>query len=77
MDLTIVYYALHGQHPGDVADHRARAPWYLTKSTPSFQDMLVKLRRTIIASQFQPEQAQTPTTPEINQVQQAWAAAGL
>jgi hypothetical protein len=33
---------------------RARecAPWYLTKATPSFADMLAKLRRTIIAAQY-------------------------
>lgn len=77
MDLTIIWYALHGHHPDIVAEHRARAPWYLTKHTPSFQDMQAKLRRAIIASQFQPEQARTPTTQEITQVQQAWAAAGL
>lgn len=77
MDITIIWYALHGHHPDIVSEHRARAPWYLTKRTPSFQDMLSKLRRVIIASQFQPEQARTPTTLEISQVQQAWAAAGL
>jgi len=77
MSLTIVWYALHGHHSDDVTEHRARAPWYLTKTTPSFADMLAKLRRTIIAAQFHPGQAQTPTTREITQVQQAWAAAGL
>jgi hypothetical protein len=77
MDLTIVWYALYGHHPDIVTEHRARAPWYLTKSTPSFTDMLVKLRRTIIANQFQPEQARTPTTREISAVQQAWADANL
>ncbi len=77
MDITIIWYALHGHHPDIVSEHRARAPWYLTKSTPSFTDMLVKLRRTIIANQFQPEQARTPTTREISAVQQAWADANL
>ncbi|WP_249021611.1 transposase [Conexibacter sp. S30A1] len=77
MDLTIIWYALYGHHPDIVTEHRARAPWYVSKTTPSFQDMLAKLRRVIIATQFQPEQARTPTTQEINQVQQAWAAAGL
>ncbi len=77
MDITIIWYTLHGHHPGDVAEHRARAPWYLTKTNPSFADMQAKLRRTIIATQFHPGQAQTPTTREITQVQQAWAAAGL
>jgi len=77
MSLAIVWYALHGHHPDDVTEHRARAPWYLTKTTPSFADMLAKLRRAIIAAQFHPGQGQTPTTREIAQVQQAWAAAGL
>lgn len=77
MSLTIVWYALHGHHPDDVTEHRARAPWYLTKTTPSFADMLAKLRRAIIATQFHPGQGQTPTTQEITQVQEAWAAAGL
>jgi hypothetical protein len=77
MTLTIIWYALHGHHPGDVDEHRARAPWYLTKTTPSFADMLAKLRRVIIASQFHPGQGRTPTPREITQVQQAWAVAGL
>ncbi len=77
MTLTIIWYTTHGHHPDVVAEHRQRAPWYLTKSTPSFADMLAKLRRVILACQFHPEQGQTPTTREISQVQQAWAAAGL
>ena len=77
MTLAIIWYALSGHHPADVDEHRARAPWYLTKTAPSFADMLAKLRRVIIASQFHPGQGRTPTTQEITQVQQAWAAAGL
>ena len=77
MTLTICWYALHGHHPDDVAEHRKRSPWYLTKTTPSFADMLAKLRRVIIATQFHPGQGRTPKPTEIAQVQQAWAAAGL
>ncbi len=77
MTLTITWYALHGHHPGDVAEHRQRSPWYLTKTTPSFADMLAKLRRVIIATQFHPGQARAPKPAEITQVQHAWAAAGL
>jgi SRSO17 transposase len=77
MTLVIVWYALHGHHPDVVAEHRQRAPWYLTKTNPSFADMLAKLRRVIIAAQFHPGQPQTPTTREITEVQHAWAAAGL
>jgi SRSO17 transposase len=75
--LTILWYALSGHHPGDIDEHRARAPWYQTKTTPSFADMLAKLRRVIIAGQFHPGQGRAPTPREITQVQQAWAAAGL
>ena len=73
--LTVVWYALHGHHPADVAEHRARAPWYTTKTTPSFQDMVVKLRRTVIAARNMPEHAGQPTDHEIAAVHRAWAAA--
>lgn len=60
-----------------VAEHRARAPWYLSKANPSTADMLAKLRRVIIAAQYHPGAARTPTPAEITRVQHAWAAAGL
>ena len=34
MSLTIVWYALHGHSPTDVADHRARAPGTAPKPAP-------------------------------------------
>ncbi|MCA1680097.1 MAG: transposase, partial [Actinobacteria bacterium] len=77
MTISVVWYAHHGHHPDVVAEHRARAPWYLSKANPSTADMLAKLRRTIIAAQYHPGQAHTPTSAEITQVQQAWAAAAL
>jgi len=77
MTLTILWYALHGHHPDIVAARRASAPWYLSKTNPSTADMLAKLRRTIIATQFHPGQARTPSTAQITQVQHAWAAAGI
>jgi hypothetical protein len=69
-------YALHGYAPDDVANHRARARWYTTKTEPSYDDMTVKLRRVIIAGRFHspcPEQA---TPPEARAVLAACAAAG-
>jgi len=77
MTLTIVWYTLHGHHPDVVTEHRQRHPWYLTKTAPSFADMLATLRRVIIACQFHPRQARAPKPAEIAEVQQAWAAAGL
>lgn len=77
MTLTILWYALHGHSPEVVAERRARAPWYRTKVDPSVADMLVKLRRVIIAAQFRPGLPPAPTAREINEVQMAWAAAGV
>lgn len=77
VSIASIWYAASGHHPDVVAEHRARSPWYLTKTTPSFADMLAKLRRVIIATQYHPGQAQTPIPAEIQQVQQARAAAGL
>lgn len=75
MTLTILWYTLHGHTPHVVDDHRARAPWYLSKANPSVADMLAKLRRVIIAAQYQPRHAAAPTPQEITAVQHAWAAA--
>jgi len=75
MSLTIIWYALHGHSPTDVAEHRARAPWYRTKTNPSTADMLAKLRRTIIAAQYSPGPLRDAYRQKINAIQQAWAAA--
>ena len=75
MSLTIIWYALDGHSPTDVAEHRARAPWYRTKTSPSTADMLHKLRRTIIAAQYSPGPLRSPYREKINAIQQAWAAA--
>jgi hypothetical protein len=50
--LVIVWYAQHGYHPDDVTSRRQAQPWYETKTEPSFEDMLAKLRRTLIAARF-------------------------
>ena len=74
MTLTIIWYALHGDHQTDVDEHRARAPWYQTKTNPSFADMLAKLRRTIIAAQYSPGRLHAPYQRKITAIQQALAA---
>jgi len=73
MTLTICWYALHGHHPDDVAERRAVAPWYLSKTNPSFADMLAKLRRTIIADQYSPGRLRAPYQEKITAIQHAWA----
>jgi hypothetical protein len=71
--VAICWYATAGHHPDDVAEARARAPWYASKTQPSVEDMLVKLRRVLIASQFRPEQPRPATPVEINTLRLAWA----
>jgi hypothetical protein len=73
--IVITWYHLVGHHPSVVRDRRDHAPWYVTKRHPSYMDMIVKLRRTLIAAQYQPEAAHQPTPEEIRAVQLAWAHA--
>jgi hypothetical protein len=50
--MVIVWYALYGYDPADVTDRAIAQPWYRTKTEPSFEDMILKLRKTIIAARF-------------------------
>ena len=50
-----------GHHPADVAERRARAPWYTTKAEPSTAGMTAKLRRVLIAAKYLPVQPSEPT----------------
>ncbi len=50
--LVICWYALYGHHPEDVAARRLAEPWYTSKTEPSFEDMLAKLRKTLITARF-------------------------
>lgn len=52
LTLAVLWYSLAGQADADVERRRRRAPWDRTKCCPSVQDMLVSLRRTIIAERF-------------------------
>jgi len=73
--LVVLWYALHGHRSGIVADRRVHAPWYLSKTDPSFADMLTTLRRALIAARFMGSRPAQPTNAEIRQVQRAWALA--
>jgi hypothetical protein len=75
MSLVYCWYARYGHHPDDVTERRFAAPWYTTKTEPSFADMLAKLRRTIIAAQFLPECPAQPSLEQITAVHRAWASA--
>ena len=78
LSLVTVWYATAGHAPTDVAERRARARWYTTKTEPSFEDMTIKLRRVIIAAKYRPQahdQHYQPTPEETQTVLAAWAAA--
>ncbi|HZM82426.1 MAG TPA: transposase, partial [Candidatus Limnocylindrales bacterium] len=73
--IVVLWYALHGHQSGIVTDRRIHAPWYLSKTDPSFADMLTALRQTLIAARFMGSRPAQPTNAEIRQVQRAWALA--
>ena len=73
--IVIIWYALHG-HTNDIAGHRhAEAPWYTTKTQPAYDDMISKLRRTLIAAEFRAGRPDPPTPEEAIAVHIAWADA--
>jgi hypothetical protein len=73
--LTIIWYTRHGYQPEHVTARRLLAPWYQTKTEPSYQDMIVTLRRTLITARFRAGRPSQPTPEEILAVQAAWAEA--
>jgi hypothetical protein len=73
LSLAIIWYALAGHHQDNVA-HRRHA-WDRTKRTPSVQDMLVKLRRTIIAERLSNALDAQPTAAKITALTDAWEMA--
>jgi hypothetical protein len=73
--IATCWYATAGHDPADVADHRARAPWYTSKTQPSTADMAAKLRRVIIAARFKASRPDQPTPEEISVLRLAWADA--
>ena len=73
--IIIIWYATAGHHPADIDDRRAARPWYRTKTEPAFEDMLIKLRRTLIAARFSGTRPAQPTDDQIRAVLAAWDAA--
>lgn len=73
--LALCWYATGGHDPDDVQAARQLAPWYRTKVRPSVLDMVVKLRRVIIATQFRGEGPLPATPAEISVLRLAWADA--
>ena len=73
--LVIVWYHVAGHSPTVVSDHRERARWYTTKTHPSYLDMLIKLRRVLIAAQYCADFPAELTSEEIQAIRLAWADA--
>jgi hypothetical protein len=73
--LAMTWYATTGHDPADVEEHRARAPWYRSKSRPSTAGMPGKLRRVLIAARFSASRPDQPTPQEIHAIRLAWEAA--
>jgi hypothetical protein len=73
--LVVLWYALYGYHPDDVAERCGQAPWYASKSEPALADMLIELRRTVIAARVLDGCPGQPGEAEIRAVTRAWLAA--
>jgi len=50
--ITIAWYAVDGDPEADLEQRRRQSPWYRQKSTISYADMLVALRRELIRHEF-------------------------
>jgi len=73
--LIVIWYTRYGHDPADIDDRRAAQPWYRTKTEPAFEDMLIKLRRTLIAARFSGSRPGQPAPEQIRAVLAAWDAA--
>jgi hypothetical protein len=73
--LVITWYARHGHDQADIDDRRAAQPWYPAKTEPAFEDMLTKLRRTLITARISGGSAIHPKPSQIQAVLAAWHAA--
>lgn len=73
--LVIVWYTLHGHHQDDLAQRRAAQPWYRHKHEPAFEDMLTKLRRTLLAARITGVAAAQPDPKKYRDYELACAAA--
>jgi hypothetical protein len=73
--LTVTWYTRHGHDPADITARRTAQPWYHTKTEPAFEDMLTKLRRTMITARISGSSPVTPTPAQTRAVLAAWYAA--
>ena len=73
--LIVIWYTRHGHDHRDITARRTAQPWYKTKTEPSFEDMLIKLRRVLITAQISRTRSTPPTPQETQAVLTAWHAA--
>ena len=73
--LVIVWYALHGHHRDDLTPAATHQPWYPHKDEPAFEDMLAKLRRTLVAARITGVAAAQPDPRKYRDYELACAAA--
>jgi len=73
--LVIIWYARHGHDQADIDARRQAEPWYTAKAGPAFEDMLIKLRRTMITARISGGSAAHPEPAQIRAVLAAWHAA--
>ena len=73
--LVVIWYTLHGHHPDDAYARRLAQPWYQSKTEPSFEDMITKLRKTLIVARFTPVSPGQPNADLLHDYALACAAA--
>ena len=73
--LVVVWYTLHGYHPDDLTGRRADQPWYSHKDDIAFEDMLAKLRRSLVAARITGVDAAQPDPRKYRDYELACAAA--
>ena len=50
--IVVIWYLRQDRWKADVQARRAQCPWYQSKATPSFEDMLSALRLEIMTHRF-------------------------
>ena len=73
--LVVIWYTLHGYHPEDLTGRRADQPWYSHKDDIAFEDMLAKLRRSLVAARITGVDAAQPDPRKNRDYELACAAA--
>jgi hypothetical protein len=71
--LVMLWHTHHGTDT--VTARRAEAPWYRSKTQPAYLDMIVQLRRVMIAAKILEHHPDQPTPQQIHDVCLAWEQA--